>query len=259
MSTVLIDTHCHLDFPVFDHDREQIISDCRVQGIRNIIVPGVTRNHWPRLTALTAYYSELLPALGLHPCFMTEHQDDDVAQLGTLLQTAQAVAVGEIGLDFHVAVDNSAQQAQIHLLKEQLRVACQARLPVLLHVRKAHDQVLKALREMQFQEGGIVHAYSGSESQAKRYLDAGFCLGIGGGATYDRAQRLHRLIRTLPASAFVLETDAPDISPQFARGERNSPANLLRIASCIAGLTGTDLTQFLATTTANAVRILHLH
>lgn len=252
----IIDTHCHLDFPEFDPDRDAILQRCAQFGIGRIVVPGVTLADIPRLLRLTRSRSDIYPALGLHPCFMNNHQANDVDKLAQWVEQEQPIAIGEIGLDFFIA--DADQDAQLVLFKAQLKLARRYGLPVLLHVRKAHDQVLKCVRETQFSEGGIVHAYSGSKSQAERYLAMGFRLGIGGAATYDRAHRLHRLLKELPLESFVLETDAPDIPPCFAQGERNSPDFLLRIAQRIAELTGIDVVDLIEATTRSAMQVLRL-
>lgn len=256
---MLIDTHCHLDFPVFDGVREQLVARARQAGVGGIVVPGVSAQHWPRLLRLCAAPSEgvpLYPALGLHPCFMAAHQQADLEQLQQLVHRHRdrLVAIGEIGLDFQI--EDADRQAQIELLGAQLRIARAAQLPVLLHVRKAHDQVLKLLRQLRLPRGGIVHAFSGSEQQARQYAQLGFKLGFGGAISYARATRLRRLAGELPLAWLVLETDAPDMPLSAWRGEPNCPQRVAEVAQIIADLRRQPLARVAQTTTDTALRLL---
>jgi TatD DNase family protein len=252
----LVDTHCHIDFDVFEEDRSALLSRCREQGLAAIVVPGVSRQHWARLQRVVESDPVLYGAYGLHPCFLDDHSPQDLECLPDYLKSKRAVAVGEIGLDYF---DSGAdREQQTSYLREQLRIAGSLQLPVLLHVRKAHDQVLKLLRGIKLQRGGVVHAFSGSLQQAQIYSGLGFKLGIGGAATYDRARRLQKVIRDMPLDALVLETDAPDMPPSFARGRPNSPENLLRIAAMVAGIKGIPCRDLCEATTRNAISLFGL-
>lgn len=260
----MIDTHCHLDFPVFDLDRQEILQRANGIGFEAIVIPAVVQKDWERVMEL-CHTDNLVPlrcALGLHPCFVSQHasvQDAKAAltdKLNRLDRGCSVVAVGEIGLDYFSSSDT--KQRQLELFDMQLQVAKTSQLPVLLHVRKAHDDVLKRLRKLQLPKGGIVHAFSGSEQQAQQYCQLGFVLGIGGTATYDRAKKLARIIRQVPIESLVLETDAPDIPPSFTRGERNSPLNLPRIAEHVAAIRDVSVDELIRQTTINANRILGL-
>jgi len=230
---ILIDSHCHLDFPVFDDDRSLILKSCQTQNINSIIVPGVCRKDWLRLLTLCHHQKMLFPALGLHPCFLKDHRDDDLNELSRLCAMESLVAIGEIGLDFFVthktASENADKILQRHYFSEQLQIAGQYELPVLIHARKSHEEVIKLLKHSVSLQG-IIHAYSGSYEQAKEYLKLGFKLGFGGAYTYPKATKLRSLIARLPIEAWVLETDAPDMSPVNYHGERNSPQFLNEIA-----------------------------
>ncbi len=245
----LIDTHCHLDFPDFDADRAQVLAQCRAQGIRRIVVPGVRAADWPRLRELCDRNEGLYPALGLHPMFLADHRDEDLQQLDGLLADAAVVAVGEIGLDFHHGRADEA--AQLDYFEAQLDLAERYQLPVILHVRKAHDTVLARLRGRKL-PGGVAHAFSGSRQQAEQYLALGFRLGFGGMLTYERSRRLRELARALPREAIVLETDAPDMAVASHRGERNSPAYLTEVLGALAAVRGEDEAEVARWTTANA-------
>lgn len=246
----LIDTHCHIDFPVFDTDRADVLAAARAVGVTDIIVPGVVAKNWPRLLGLVANKPGLHAALGLHPCFMSQHQPDDLDQLATLIAKNTLCAVGEIGLDLFIP--NADLEQQLQYLRPQLQLAKQHSLPVILHVRKAHDQMLKELRLLNSEAGGVVHAFSGSEQQAEQYLKLGYKLGIGGTLTYDRAKKLHRIVKNNPIDSFVLETDAPDIPLANYRGEVNRPERVLQVAEVMAEIKECSLQEVAIATSENA-------
>jgi TatD DNase family protein len=251
----LIDTHCHLDVPDFDADREEVLARCRSRQITGIVVPGVEAAGWDGLTALCRREKGLFPALGLHPIYLEQHRPQDLEDLERRLERERPVAVGEIGLDFYVSqLDRARQQA---LFDTQLEMAREFNLPVLLHVRKAHDQVLAMVRRSRVR-GGIAHAFNGSVQQAWQYIDLGFKLGFGGMLTYDRSTKLRRLARELPLGAIVLETDAPDMTVAAHRGERNSPEYLPDCLAALAEARSEDPERVAEQTTANAREILDL-
>lgn len=249
----LIDTHCHLDIRAFDTDRDQVLAHCREVGVRRIVVPGITARSWNRLEAVCDVAPELHPALGLHPVYLDQHGIGDVAILKTRLQQRRFLAVGEIGLDFYLrGLDRARQQT---LFEAQLRVACDVGLPVILHVRKAHDEVLASLRRIPVC-GGICHAFNGSLQQAGQYRELNFKLGFGGMLTYPRSHKLRRLAAALPIDALVLETDAPDMTVASHRGQRNSPAYLPEILQALAAVRGEDVEYLAVCTTANIEAVL---
>lgn len=245
----LIDTHCHLDLPVFDADRKQILDDCQSTGVSDIVVPGVQKSSWSTLIELCNRHNQLHLALGLHPMFTEQHCDDDLTTLVEQLEQNNVVAIGEIGLDFHDKTADVVTQSK--LFEAQLKIAADHRLPVILHVRKAHDQVLQLLKKNPV-DGGICHAFNGSIQQAYKYIEAGFKLGFGGMLTYERSSKLRKLAETLPLSSLVLETDAPDMSPVAHHGERNSPVYLPEIATALALTRGITLAEVATQTSKNA-------
>lgn len=254
---MLIDTHTHLDFEVFSNGLKDTLEKCLALGVQKAIVPGVTAKSWENIRSLTHSYAGIMyPAYGLHPCFCEKHSNDDLTHLYELCERDKPIAVGEIGLDFFI--EDPDHERQMFLFSRQLEIANQFKLPIIVHCRKAHDQCLKAIKDAKLESGGVIHAYSGSLEQAKRYVDLGFKLGIGGGATYDRAKKLHKIIQTLPLTSFVLETDAPDIPPCFARGEPNSPLNLPKIAAIIAQHVDIPLETLIDATTANAKAVFSI-
>lgn len=250
----LIDTHCHIDVEAFDADRHEVLGHCHEKGVNRIIVPGIEAKTWDRLGKICAEYPGLFPAYGLHPVFVDQHTDDDLITLETRLQTENPVAVGEIGLDFYLDLDKDRQQS---LFEAQLRLAQTAALPVILHVRKAHDTVLSTLSRIPV-NGGICHAFNGSVEQAHRYMELGFKLGFGGMLTYERSHKLHRLAQQLPIDAIVLETDAPDMTGSNHHGERNSPEYLPECLTALARLRDEDVASIAEQTTANANAVLSL-
>jgi TatD DNase family protein len=252
----LIDTHCHLDieecFPRFG----EVLGRAKAAGVRTLIFPGVDQAKWQRLLTLCHREEGVHAAPGLHPLYLARHHRRHLEELAALVKHGGIVAIGEIGLDYFVdSIDRGAQQ---QLFEEQLGIAVAARLPVLLHVRKAHDQVLATLRRKRFPCGGIVHAYNGSLQQARQFIQLGFCISICGTITYDRARRIRGIAAQLPREALVLETDAPDIPPAGHRGEDNLPEYLPEILDALATLRGEPRELTAAYTTANARRVLGL-
>lgn len=253
----LIDSHCHLDFPAFETIFEQELSNCRALGFRGIVIPGVQRQSWTRLAGLSKGSDMLFAAYGLHPYFLREHQSSDIQALADLLSLEQAVAVGEFGLDYFAP--HLDKQAQQFYFDAQLDLAGKLDLPVILHVRKAHDAVLKGLRKAKLSRGGAIHAFSGSEQQAHQYIELGFKLGFGGAITYQRASKLRRLVKELPLESLLLETDAPDMPPSFlAKGEINKPQYLIESAKIMAELRGDSLEHICQVTSRNADRLFSL-
>jgi len=251
---MFIDTHCHLDASEFNGAQADIVRNAQAAGVSRIIVPSVTRANFDIVRELCAQYPGCAPAYGIHPMYVDASTPDDLAVLRDYLQQHNPVAVGEIGLDFFVShYDRAAQE---HFFVEQLKLAREFDLPVLLHLRRAQDMVLKHLRQIKVR-GGIAHAFNGSRQQADEFIKLGFKLGFGGAMTYPRATKLRELAATLPPDSIVLETDAPDIPPVFLEpGLRNEPQYLPRMAQTVAELRGMSLEDVAAVTTANALSVL---
>jgi TatD DNase family protein len=251
----LVDTHCHLDVAAFDDDRVQVLERAQRQGVRRLVVPAVDARHWEGLTGLCESQPGLFPALGLHPVYLHAHRPADLAALETEVEKQKPVAVGEIGLDYFIReLDRNKQQA---LFEAQLEIARNAGLPVILHVRKAHDQVLATLRRIQVR-GGTAHAFNGSLQQARQYIDMGFKLGFGGMLTYQRSKRIRQLAKELPVEVIVLETDAPDMVVAAHRGERNSPEYLPHCLRALAEVREEEYTFLAQQTTRNACSVFSL-
>jgi TatD DNase family protein len=261
-----IDSHCHLDAPEFDADRTAVVQRARAAGVVRLVLPAVEVANFDAVRAL-AHAHDAAYALGIHPLCVARAQDGDLDRLAAALAAhrddPRLVAVGEIGLDHFVPGHDLARQEDFYLA--QLKLARDAGLPVILHVRRSADTLLKGLRRVPV-AGGIAHAFNGSAVQAGHFIDRGFRLGFGGAMTFDRALQIRGLAATLPAGALVLETDAPDIPPhwlyrtaaQRAQGQtsRNEPAELPRIAMELATLRGWTLAHTAAVTAANALAAL---
>ena len=251
----LIDSHCHLDFPEFDENREALINECAAKGVKKFIVPGVTADTWSRLKKVANDYSSIYPAYGLHPYFLAEHKLEHVEALKVFIQNNPSIAIGEIGLDYYLKnLDRNFQQK---LLLAQLALANELNLPVILHVRKAHDDVLSFLKQFSL-VGGTVHAFNGSFQQAEQYLKLGFKLGFGGAMTFERARHLRQLVSDLPLEAIVLETDAPDMRPANYSQEINTPLTVLTVFRQICKLRRETPQQIANQMTANTCAIFSL-
>ncbi len=249
----LIDTHCHLDATEFDTDREQVALASRDAGVMAIVVPSVSRINFQAVVQTCKRYPGCVPAFGIHPMYVSEAKPDDLQVLRENLNEGTAVAVGEIGLDFFV--EGHDAELQQFYFSEQLMIACDRDLPVILHTRHAVDTVLKHLRRIRVR-GGIAHAFNGSLQQAEAFISLGFKLGFGGAMTYDRALHIRKLAASLPLESIVLETDAPDIPPIWIGHRRNSPTELPRIAQELAILKKMTLKDIIDATTCNAIAVL---
>ncbi len=267
MPPVWIDTHCHLDAPEFETDRAAVLAHARAAGVVLQVLPAVMASNFDTVRQL-AHAHGLAYALGIHPLCVDRSADADLDILAEMLarhrDDPRLVAVGEIGLD-HAVPGLDLLRAE-RFYQAQLKLARDAGLPVILHVRRSADGLLKGLRRFGV-PGGIAHAFNASQVQADVFLGMGFRLGFGGAMTYAPALQIRRLATTLPASSLVLETDAPDIPPhwlyrtaaQRTAGDvtgRNEPAELPRIAATLADLRGWTLAATAATTTANALAAL---
>ncbi|WP_303903628.1 TatD family hydrolase [Thiohalomonas denitrificans] len=249
----LIDTHCHIDVDEFADDRDRVIAESRRQNIDAIIVPGIIAERFDSLEEICRD-PLLYPAFGLHPVYLDRHVPDDLKKVERRVAESAPVAIGEIGLDYFI--DSPDVAGQKRLLEAQLLLARDAGLPVLLHIRKAHDHVLAMLRRMRFSNGGIAHAFNGSHQQAEQFLALGFKLGFGGVVSYERSGKIRRLAADLPLSAIVLETDAPDLPPVSHRGERNSPAYLPEILVTLSKLRDEAPEVIAEKTTINAIELM---
>jgi TatD DNase family protein len=282
MSLRWLDSHCHLDAPEFELDRSAVFQNAKEQGVAWCVMPAVQAKDFVPLQKLAEEFHQPY-ALGIHPLYVPQAQMQDLDFLANCIESALAkdtqgqqldsrlVAVGEIGLDFFVPAlcEPAMREKQEFFYHAQLKLAQKFKLPVILHVRKSADELLKGLRRHSV-EGGIAHAFNGSFQQAQTFIEMGFALGFGGALTFDRALQLRRLATDLPLSALVLETDAPDIPPHWlyktqaeretAQGPfaqtRNEPSELPRIGAVLAQLRGVSVSDIATITLSNARRVL---
>ena len=259
-----VDTHCHVDAPEFKDVLPRIISGAADKGVKAILLPTVQASDWDPAKTLANQYGNQIPGLvytlGIHPLYINRAQESDIDalkdQIEQSLDDPRFVGIGEIGLDYFVeGLDPQRQEFFFH---KQLDLAQQFQLPVILHVRRSQDAILKALRKRTV-SSGIAHAFNGSHQQAEQFIALGFKLGFGGAATYDRALQIRRLLKELPLESIVTETDAPDIPPAWLKEEGglfNEPALLPRIAQQLAGIRGISDEIFSKVVWQNAMQAL---
>lgn len=259
-----VDTHCHLDAPEFQDTLALIVDRAKSSDVKALLLPTVQPSDWEQAKKLSRQYSPQIPGLvytlGIHPLYIHQAQESDIetlkAQIQLSLGDPRFVGIGEIGLDYFVeGLDPRRQEYFFH---EQLDLAEEFQLPVILHVRRSQDGILKALRKRKV-PGGIAHAFNGSHQQAEQFIELGFKLGFGGAATYDRALQIRRLLLEMPIESIVTETDAPDIPPAWLKeegGAMNEPALLPRIARELAHIRHMNDQEFSNAVWQNAMQVL---
>mgnify|MGYP001553521361 CR=1 FL=1 len=251
----LFDSHVHLDHEAFDIDRSEVIERAGKVGVQHMILPAVDIDSWSGIDALCTARSNIHPAYGLHPVYLARHALQQRVRRDEGWDKGSAVAVGEIGLDFHLPeLDRDQQRCYF---TRQLQLAHQRNLPVIVHARQALEEVSLTLRRNSGSRG-VVHSFSGSEQQAKQLWDMGFHIGIGGPVTHERAQRLRRIVAKMPIEFLLLESDAPDQPDAAHRGQRNEPARVTEVLRCIAALRGESEQHVAEATTGNARRLFGL-
>lgn len=252
-----IDTHCHLDASEFSGESVDIAANAGQLGVSTIVIPAVEQGNFATVRDLANCTENCVYALGIHPIFVPQASEEDLTALRAAVEESlpdpRFVAIGEIGLDFFVPLlcTPSMREKQEYFYSEQLKIARDAGLPVLLHVRRSQDMILKYLRRISV-VGGIAHAFNGSFQQAETFIKLRFKLGFGGAMTYTRALQIRRLATDLPMDAIVLETDAPDIAPAWLKSKRNSPEELPLIGRVLAELRGMHEKCVAQLTTENA-------
>lgn len=260
---MFIDTHCHLDAAEFNDDRNDVIAAAHQAGVKAIVIPAVGRSNFSVVRELAHTFAGGYYALGIHPLLVAQSQDEDLEvleqQVEDALQDPRFIGIGEIGLDFFVKdiASGEPRERQEHFYQAQLKLARRHDLPVLLHVRRSQDIILKYLRRFS-DVGGIAHAFNGSDQQADHFVEMGFALGIGGAMTFTRARQIRRLASRIPLSHLVLETDSPDIAPAWLQGNpaRNSPDQIPAIAATLAELRGVTIEDISRQTAETALQVL---
>lgn len=252
---LLIDSHVHTDDERLLADRAAVLHRARAASVAAQIVPAISHRLWPRIKAVCGEHADLYPCYGLHPCFHDEHQHSHIDELASWIGREKPVAVGECGLDYFSAGANKKTQQQLFLA--QLALAREFRLPVVIHARKAVEDVIRMIRSSGHYNG-MIHSFNGSEQQASRLIDLGYKLSFGGAVTYHRAKKLRALVSRLPLEAILLETDAPDQPDSQHAGERNEPAYLHEVWQAISAIRPESPCQIAEATTRNAVELFAL-
>lgn len=251
----LIDSHCHLDDDRYDGCRDAVIARAAAAGVRRLVIPATTANRWEKLQRICARREALYPAYGLHPWFVEQHQLSHLRELDEWLDREKPVALGECGLDFYASRRDEKWQKQLFV--EQLRLAAEYALPVIVHSRRSNDDVIALLRRHPA-VGGVVHSFAGSLQQARRFYDLGFRIGIAATVSFERAKKLRRVVAAMPADALLLESDAPDQPGPRHRGENNEPAFIVEHLQTLAELRQCEAAELAATLNRNAETLFRL-
>jgi TatD DNase family protein len=252
---MIIDTHCHLDDPSLLNRLPDVLTAAAAAGVGKFIIPGVGPAGWDTIAALAREREGIYPACGLHPMYADQYDEKMLEALARFAQ--EAVAIGEIGLDYLLSEFSRARQ--LAAFRAQLRLAVELGLPVLIHCRKAFQDLLGVLREENVARvGGVMHAFSGSPEVAQECIDMGLYIAVAGPVTYRNAIKPLEVVRAVPLDHLVLETDAPDMTPEPHRGQGNEPAFLVEIARKVAEIKGVTVNEVERVTTSNAERLFRI-
>jgi TatD DNase family protein len=250
---MLVDTHCHLDFPEFEADREQVIERALAAGVERILIPGVDLAACRRAVALAEQYPSVFAAVGLHPNSAAEATPAALAEIRDLGKHPKVVGIGEIGIDLYWRKLSRTDQETV--LRAQLEIANDLGKPAIIHDRDAHVEVMAVLRDLRPAAGCVLHAFSGDSAMAEEAVRLGFCLGVDGPLTYNKNDALRALFAAAPLEQILIETDAPYLTPQSRRGKRNEPAYVQEVAERLALIRGLSFETTAASTTLNAARL----
>lgn len=254
---MFIDSHCHLDFPCFSQQLPSLLCELHEKSINKVIIPATQANTWERVEKLALSNDALYYALGIHPHFLDafEAQDLTVLKDKLLLRDKSCVALGEIGLDKFSPVSEILQE---FVFIEQLKIAQQLQLPIILHCVKRQGRVLTLLKQYNFKQGGVYHAFSGSLEIADEFIKLGFKLGIGGVITYPNSSKVRDTVAKLPVQSMVLETDAPDMPIYEQPSKDNTPLNIITIFDCLVSLRSETKSQLATQLSINTHNIFSL-
>lgn len=264
-SVSLVDTHCHLDFIIFDDDREDVLKRARDAGVVIILNPGIDLKSSKKCIKLAESHSNMYAAVGVHPNHSIDWRDDSIDRLREMADHPKVVAIGEIGLDYYR--DKASREHQRRIFIEQLRLAAQLNLPVIIHNRQAMSDLRSIINDWQAQlvdeqnpladHPGVLHSYSGTSDDAQSAIERNFMIGITGPVTFNNAQELRDVVATIPIDRLLIETDAPFLTPHPNRGKRNEPAFVRLVAEKISELFSMHYEDIATKTTANASNLFH--
>lgn len=238
---LVVDTHAHLEMSAFDRDRDVVIRRAQEAGVRYIVTVGTTLAECRKAIDIAGRYESVYASIGIHPHEVKHIDSKTYDTLRTLAKSPKIVAYGEIGLDFFRNL--SPRSWQIKRFEEQLEVADALGLPVVIHDRDAHRETLDTLKRRPGKKRGVIHCFSGDEAMARQCLDMGFYISIPGTVTYEKNERLRSIVRNLPLTSLLVETDCPYLSPVPKRGKRNEPSYVLYTARCISEVKGVPLEE----------------
>jgi len=244
----MIDSHCHIDFEVFDNDMDEVLQRATSNGVSDLIVPGVLRKDWSKIQALSAQHKNIHPCYGLHPCFADQHSEDDLAALEEQITSNPCVAVGEFGLDYRKHQPD--RELQSKYFEAQLEIADKHELPVVIHSVYATEEVIQSLKKYPGLKG-MIHSYTGSFEQAEQLVKMGFYISLSGSITYDNARKLRIVAEDIPLDSLLIETDSPDQPDADHFDQRNEPAFLANILSCLDMLREESKEQIAERTASN--------
>ncbi len=227
----LIDSHCHLDFEVFDNDRLEVLQRAKDNNISDIVIPGTEKNFWDRIRSLCEHNSQLHACYGLHPYWLHRQNKQDLQQLDKYIETHRPVALGECGLDFRP--QQADKKTQLYFFEAQLAIANNNQLPVVIHSVKATETVIQTIKKFK-NLSGMIHSYSGNSEQAKRLIALNFLISVSASITYDKTKKIKAVVKEAPLTSLLLETDAPDQPDQKNAGKRNEPAYLINTLDAIS-------------------------
>lgn len=251
----IIDSHCHIDFGVFDADLDEVLQRAKANGVSNLVVPGVLQKDWSKIQTLSTQHENIHACYGLHPCFADQHSEDDLAALDKQATDKTCIAIGECGLDYRK--QQPEKELQFKYFEAQLEIADKHNLPVVIHSVYATEDVIQSLKKYPSLKG-MIHSYSGSYEQALQLVKMGFYISLGGSITYDNARKLHIVAEDIPLTSLLIETDSPDQPDADHFDQRNEPANLLNVLDCITGLREESKEQIAEQTTTNAQELFKI-
>lgn len=232
------DSHCHIDFDELSVNLAELLTECCASNINRIIVPSVSPRYWQRVLDICHHHQspcQLSACLGIHPWYLTDLNERHLMQLSDAVShhKQHIVAIGETGIDGKIAIEQNNLSQQIEFFNFQLALANQYKLPVIIHHRRSHQEIIQQLKQIKMNTGGVIHAFSGSYQQGKTYIDLGFKLGIGSTITYPRAKKTINAVKRFPLDSLVLETDSPAMPLYGHQGKANSPKHLIKVFDCL--------------------------